>query len=44
VAQLAGTRRPTANQILRGFQDAGPLRLVRGRVELLDIAGLRQRC
>jgi CRP-like cAMP-binding protein len=44
VAQLAGTRRPTANQILRGFQDAGLLRLVRGRVELLDIAGLRQRC
>jgi len=44
VAQLAGTRRPTANQILRGFQDAGFLRLARGRVELLDIAGLRQRC
>jgi CRP/FNR family transcriptional regulator, cyclic AMP receptor protein len=44
IAQLAGTRRPTANQILRSFQDAGLLQLERGRVELLDIAGLRRRC
>jgi CRP/FNR family cyclic AMP-dependent transcriptional regulator len=44
VAQLAGTTRPTANQVLKRFEADGVVRLVRGRVELHDIAGLRGRC
>lgn len=43
IAQLAGTTRPTANQVLRRLEADGVVRLVRGRVELLDIAGLRRR-
>ena len=44
VAHLAGTTRPTANQVLRRLQDDGVVRLVRGRVELLDVEELRARC
>ena len=44
VAQLAGTTRPTANQVLKRLEADGVVRLVRGRVELHDIAGLRRRC
>ena len=44
VAQLAGTTRPTANQVLRGLEGEGVVRLERGRIELHDIAGLRGRC
>ncbi len=44
VAQLAGTTRPTANQVLKRLEADGVVRLVRGRVELHDIAGLRKRC
>jgi CRP/FNR family cyclic AMP-dependent transcriptional regulator len=43
VAQLTGTTRPTANQVLKRLAADGIVRLVRGRVELLDIAGLRRR-
>ena len=43
IAQLAGTTRPTANQVLKRLEADGIVRLVRGRVELLDIAGLRRR-
>lgn len=44
VAQLAGTTRPTTNQVLKGFEADGVVRLARGRVEILDVAGLRERC
>ena len=36
LAQLAGTTRPTANRALRDGEDAGILRLARGRIEILD--------
>jgi CRP/FNR family transcriptional regulator, cyclic AMP receptor protein len=42
-AQLAGTTRPTANRVLRAAQDAGSLRLARGRIEILDIAAIRRK-
>jgi CRP/FNR family transcriptional regulator, cyclic AMP receptor protein len=44
VAQLAGTTRPTANQVLKRLEGDGVVRLERGRVELHDIAGLRRHC
>lgn len=44
VASLAGTTRPTANQVLKALEAEGVLRLARGRVELLDVAALRERC
>ncbi len=44
VAQLTGTTRPTANQVLKRLEADGVVRLVRGRVELLDIAALRRLC
>jgi CRP/FNR family cyclic AMP-dependent transcriptional regulator len=44
LAQMAGTTRPTANQVLQRLQSDGIVRLVRGRVELLDVPGLRRRC
>lgn len=43
VAQLAGTTRPTANAVLNELQTAGLLELTRGRVRLIDPAGLRRR-
>jgi CRP/FNR family cyclic AMP-dependent transcriptional regulator len=43
IAQLTGTTRPTANQMLKRLEADGVVRLVRGRVELLDIAALRRR-
>lgn len=43
VAQLAGATRPTTNQVLKRFEADGVLRLARGRVEILDVAGLRER-
>lgn len=44
VAQLAGTTRPTTNQVLKRFEADGVIRLARGRVEILDVAGLRTLC
>ena len=43
VAGLTGTTRPTANAVLRDLQSAGLLELGRGRVRLLDTAGLQRR-
>ncbi len=43
IAQLAGTTRPTANQVLKRLENDKVVRLVRGRIHLLDIAGLRSR-
>jgi CRP/FNR family cyclic AMP-dependent transcriptional regulator len=43
LAEMAGTSRATANQILRGEQERGTVRLERGRVLVLDRAGLARR-
>lgn len=43
VAQLAGATRPTTNQVLKRLEADGVLRLSRGRVEILDVPGLRER-
>jgi CRP/FNR family cyclic AMP-dependent transcriptional regulator len=43
LAAMAGTSRPTANQILRTEQQRGTLRLQRGRVVILDRTALTQR-
>lgn len=44
LAALAGTTRPTTNAVLRGLEADGLVRLGRGRVDLLDLRGLRARC
>lgn len=44
VAQLAGTTRPTANQVLKQLERDGVVGLARGRIEVLDVAALRSRC
>jgi CRP-like cAMP-binding protein len=36
VAQLAGTTRSTANRVLRAGEESGTIRLLRGRIEILD--------
>ncbi|MDQ1602702.1 MAG: family transcriptional regulator, cyclic receptor protein [Actinomycetota bacterium] len=43
LASLAGTTRPTVNRVLRAMEDAGALRLQRGRIEVLDVQALRRR-
>lgn len=43
IAQLTGTTRPTANQMLKRLESDLIIHLDRGRVELLDIAALRKR-
>jgi CRP/FNR family cyclic AMP-dependent transcriptional regulator len=43
VAEMAGTSRATANQILREEEDRGAVRLERGRIVALDRAGLARR-
>ena len=43
LAQLAGTTRPTVNKVLRAAEDAGIVRIGRGRIEVLDAAALTQR-
>jgi CRP/FNR family transcriptional regulator, cyclic AMP receptor protein len=42
IAQLAGTTRPTTNRILRAGEEAGVLRLTRGRIEVNDRTGLQR--
>jgi CRP-like cAMP-binding protein len=42
LAGLAGTTRKTVNEVLGEAQDAGAIRLARGRVEVLDVAALRE--
>jgi CRP/FNR family transcriptional regulator, cyclic AMP receptor protein len=44
IAQLAGTTRPTANQVLQKLAADSLISLARGRIELHDPAGLRARC
>ena len=43
LAAMAGTSRPTVNRVLRGMEEAGVLRLGRGRIEVLDVVALRHR-
>ena len=43
LAELAGTSRATANQILRAEQERAAVRLERGRIVVLDRAGLARR-
>ena len=43
LAQLAGTTRPTINKLLRSIEDAGIIRVGRGRLEVLEPAALRER-
>jgi hypothetical protein len=39
---MAGTTRPTANQVLGKLADAGAVRLERGRIEVTDLESLRR--
>ena len=43
IAQLAGTTRPTANQLLGEAQESGAIELARGRIEVNDLAWLEHR-
>jgi CRP-like cAMP-binding protein len=43
LAAMAGTTRPTANQALHRLVELGIIALARGRMEILDPKGLRQR-
>jgi CRP-like cAMP-binding protein len=43
LAQLSGCTRPTANRVLRSGEDAGIIAMARGRIEILDFAGLQRR-
>ena len=43
LAAMAGTTRPTVNRVLRGMEEAGVLRLERGRIVVLDLDALRRR-
>jgi CRP-like cAMP-binding protein len=43
LAELAGTSRPTMNQILRDEEKRGAIELSRGRIRLVDLADLARR-
>ena len=43
LAGMAGTTRPTTNQVLQRLADEGVLSLGRGRIELRDVPALRRR-
>jgi CRP/FNR family transcriptional regulator, cyclic AMP receptor protein len=43
LASMAGTTRPTANRALRAAEEAGLVRMGRGRIEVVDAAGLARR-
>jgi CRP-like cAMP-binding protein len=43
LAQVVGTTRPTMNRLLREGEDAGVVRLARGRLEILDVDGVARR-
>ena len=43
LAGLAGTTRPTVNQILKGLEDAGLIEVGRGRTIVKDPAALTAR-
>ncbi len=42
IASMAGTRRQTANRPLKAAEEAGVLRIGRGRIEVSDREGLRE--
>ncbi|WP_375425864.1 Crp/Fnr family transcriptional regulator [uncultured Friedmanniella sp.] len=44
VAQIAGTTRPTTNQVLKRLEADGVIALARGRIELRNLPELRSRC
>jgi CRP/FNR family transcriptional regulator, cyclic AMP receptor protein len=43
LASMAGTTRPTVNRVLRAMEEAGTLKLSRGRIEVLSVDALRRR-
>jgi CRP/FNR family cyclic AMP-dependent transcriptional regulator len=43
LAGMAGTTRPTVNQVLQRLASSGTLALGRGRIEILDLEALRRR-
>ena len=43
LADMAGATRPTVNQVLQRLAADGTVALGRGRIELLDVSGLRRR-
>jgi CRP/FNR family cyclic AMP-dependent transcriptional regulator len=40
IATMAGTTRPTANQVLKSLETAGIVRVLRGRIDVLDPGAL----
>jgi CRP-like cAMP-binding protein len=43
IAELAGAARPTVNRVLREEEERGLIELMRGRIRILDLDGLRRR-
>ena len=43
LAQLSGCTRPTANRTLRAGEEAGVIKMARGRIEILDLTALQRR-
>jgi CRP-like cAMP-binding protein len=43
IAELAGAKRPTVNRVLREEADRGLVELMRGKIRILDVAGLLAR-
>jgi CRP/FNR family cyclic AMP-dependent transcriptional regulator len=43
LSELAGTTRPTVNQVLRGLQERGLIALGRARIDIPDVDALRKR-
>ncbi|MDP9331885.1 MAG: Crp/Fnr family transcriptional regulator [Actinomycetota bacterium] len=43
LAQLSGCTRPTANRTLRAGEEAGVIKMTRGRIEVLDLTALQRR-
>jgi len=43
IAELAGAKRPTVNQVLREEADRGTIELQRGKTRVLDLVALRER-
>jgi len=43
IAELTGAKRPTVNRVLREEAERGLIELMRGKVRILDIDGLRRR-
>jgi CRP-like cAMP-binding protein len=43
IAELAGATRPTVNQVLREEERRGTIELARGKIRVLDLAGLARR-